>query len=241
MMMNTANLLLISNSTNAGEGYLDYCKQAIADFLKIYGVSRALFFPFAAVTFSCDEYERKVQEKLLPLGVEIESVHRARDAQQAVRDAQAIVVGGGNTFHLLKYIQDLALTEAVRDRVQRGAPYVGWSAGSNLACPTICTTNDMPIVAPDSLQAFNLIPFQINPHYLDAHPAGHAGETREQRLLEYTAANPNRYVAGLREASMLRLANGTLTLHGKRPMRVFKAGQPPLELHPTDDLQLLLA
>ena len=239
-MMSNANLLLISNSTNAGEGYLEYCRQAIADFLKSYGVSKALFFPFAAVTFSYDEYERKVQEKLLPLGVAIESIHRAHDAQQAVRSAQAVVVGGGNTFHLLKSIQDLALTEAVRDRVQRGAPYVGWSAGSNLACPTICTTNDMPIVAPKSLSAFDLIPFQLNPHYLDAHPAGHAGETREQRLLEYIAANPNRYVAGLREASMLRLASGALTLLGKRPMRVFKAGQPPLELHPSDDLQHLL-
>jgi dipeptidase E len=239
-MMNNANLLLISNSTNAGEGYLEYCKQEVADFLKSYGARRALFFPFAAVTFSYDEYERKVQEKLLPLGVEVESIHRAHNALQAVHNAQAIVVGGGNTFHLLKAIQDLKLTEAVRGKVQRGTPYAGWSAGSNLACPTICTTNDMPIVEPESLSAFNLIPFQLNPHYLDAHPAGHAGETREQRLLEYIAANPHRYVAGLREACMLRLTGGKLTLHGKRPMRVFKAGQPPLELQPADDLQLLL-
>ncbi|MDR0711940.1 MAG: dipeptidase PepE [Prevotellaceae bacterium] len=240
MMTNNANLLLISNSTNAGEGYLDYCKQDIADFLKEYGVSKALFFPFAAVTFSYDEYERKVQEKLLPLGVEVESIHRAHDAQQAVHDAQAIVVGGGNTFHLLKNIQELKLTEAIRSKALRGTPYVGWSAGSNLACPTICTTNDMPIVAPESLSAFNLIPFQINPHYLDAHPTGHAGETREQRLLEYIAANPHRYVAGLREACMLRLTSGKLTLHGKRTMRVFKAGQPPQELQPADNLQFLL-
>ncbi|MDR3189300.1 MAG: dipeptidase PepE [Prevotellaceae bacterium] len=238
--MNTANLLLISNSTNSGEGYLEYCKQDIADFLKTYGVSRALFFPFAAVTFSYDEYERKVQEKLLPLGVEIESIHRAHNAQQAVRDAQAIVVGGGNTFHLLRCIQDLQLMEAVRGKALSGAPYVGWSAGSNLACPTICTTNDMPIVEPESLSAFSLIPFQINPHYLDAHPTGHAGETREQRLLEYIAANPHRYVAGLREACMLRLTGGQLTLHGNRPMRVFKAGQPPQELQPADNLQFLL-
>ncbi|MDR2813827.1 MAG: dipeptidase PepE [Prevotellaceae bacterium] len=234
------HLLLISNSTNAGEGYLEYCKRDVAEFLKGYGASKALFFPFAAVTFSYDEYERKVREKLQPLGVEVESIHHARDAQQAVHDAQAIVVGGGNTFHLLKSIQDLKLMEIVRDKVQRGTPYAGWSAGSNLACPTICTTNDMPIVEPESLSALNLIPFQINPHYLDANPAGHAGETREQRLLEYIAANPCRYVAGLREACMLRLTNGKLTLHGKRAMRVFRAGQPPLELQPTDDLQLLL-
>ncbi|MDR3366477.1 MAG: dipeptidase PepE [Prevotellaceae bacterium] len=234
------NLLLISNSTNAGEGYLDYCKRDVADFLKGCGVSRALFFPFAAVTFSCDEYERKVQAKLLPLGVEIESIHRAHDARQAVREAQAIMVGGGNTFHLLKSMQDLKLMELMRDKVQRGTPYVGWSAGSNLACPTICTTNDMPIVAPESLSALNLIPFQVNPHYLDAHPEGHAGETREQRLLEYIAANPHRYAVGLREACALRLSGDVLTLHGNRPMRVFKAGRPPQELHPTDDLQFLL-
>jgi dipeptidase E len=234
-------LLLISNSTNAGEGYLEYCKQHIADFLKSYGGSKVLFFPFAAVTFSYDEYERKVQEKLLPLGVEVESIHRAHNAQQAVHDAQAIVVGGGNTFHLLKSIQDLGLTEIVRRKVQDGTPYVGWSAGSNLACPTICTTNDMPIVEPKGFSAFNLIPFQINPHYLDAHPTGHAGETREQRLQEYIAANPHRYVVGLREACMLSLINGELKLHGRHAMRVFKAGQAPLELQPVDNLQFLLS
>jgi dipeptidase E len=233
-------LLLVSNSTNAGEGYLEYCRQDIAGFLKKYGVSKALFFPFAAVTFSYDEYERKVLEKLLPLGVEVESIHHAHDAQRAVHDAQAIVVGGGNTFHLLKSIQGLQLTEAVRCKVHGGVPYVGWSAGSNLACPTICTTNDMPIVEPENFSAFNLIPFQINPHYLDANPAGHAGETREQRLQEYIAANPHRHVVGLREACMLTLTGGELKLHGKRPMRVFKAGQAPLELQPTDNLQFLL-
>jgi dipeptidase E len=234
-------LLLISNSTNAGEEYLEYCRQDIAEFLKSSGASKALFFPFAAVTFSYDEYERKVQEKLRPLGIEVESVHRVSDAPKAVSEAQAVMVGGGNTFHLLKAIQDLNLTEAVRRRALSGAPYVGWSAGSNLACPTICTTNDMPIVEPKSFSAFNLIPFQINPHYLDAHPTGHAGETREQRLQEYIAANPRRYVAGLREACMLRLTSGKLTLHGERSMRVLKAGQPPLELQPAENLQFLLA
>ncbi|MDR0414114.1 MAG: dipeptidase PepE [Prevotellaceae bacterium] len=234
-------LLLISNSTNAGEDYLEYCRQDIAEFLKNSGATRALFFPFAAVTFSCDEYERRVQEKLQPLGVDIESVHRAANPQKAVSEAQAIVVGGGNTFHLLKAIQDLNLTEAIRSRVRGGMPYAGWSAGSNLACPTICTTNDMPIVEPKSFEAFGFVPFQINPHYLDAHPEGHAGETREQRLQEYIAANPNRYVVGLREACMLTLTGGELKLRGKRPARVFKAEQPPMELQPADSLQFLLS
>ncbi len=234
------NLLLISNSTNAGEGYLEYCKQSIADFLQQYGVNRVLFFPFAAVSFSYDEYERKVQEKLSPLGVEVTSIHRCADTQKAVAEAQAIVVGGGNTFHLLKNIQDLGLVEAIHEKVKSGTPYVGWSAGSNLACPTICTTNDMPIVEPRSFSAFNFIPFQINPHYLDAHPDGHAGETREQRIQEYIIANPQRYVAGLREACMFTYVDGKLELHGSRTLRVFKHGQEPKEVKAGEDLGFLL-
>ncbi len=235
------NLLLISNSTNAGEGYLEYCKQSIADFLTQRGVSQALFFPFAAVSFSYDEYESRVQEKLSPLGIEVKSIHRCANAKKAVTEAQAIMVGGGNTFHLLKSIQDLDLVESIRSKVQGGAPYVGWSAGSNLACPTICTTNDMPIVEPRSFEAFGFVPFQINPHYLDAHPEGHGGETREQRIQEYIIANPHRYVAGLREACMLTYIDGKLQLHGAHSMRVFKHGQATKEVATDEDLQFLLS
>ncbi len=234
------NLLLISNSTNAGEPYLEYCKQDIADFLKQQGVTKALFFPFAAVTFSFHEYEEKVQAKLAPLGITVESIHRSIDSHKAVAEAQAIIVGGGNTFHLLKSIQDLDLVEAIRAKVQNGTPYVGWSAGSNLACPTICTTNDMPIVEPHTFEAFNFVPFQINPHYLDAHPEGHGGETREQRIQEYIVANPQRYVAGLREACMLTYVGGKLELIGNRTMRIFKHGEETKELKTGDDLQFLL-
>ncbi len=234
------NLLLISNSTNVGEPYLEYCKQRIADFLKAKKVRKALFFPFAAVTFSYDEYEQKVSDKLLPLGIEVDSIHRHSDARKAVAEAQAIVVGGGNTFHLLKSIQDLGLVEMVRQKVLAGTPYVGWSAGSNLTCPTICTTNDMPIVEPQSFNAFNLIPFQINPHYLDAHPEGHGGETREQRIMEYLAANKNRYVAGLREACMFYVEGNKLRMDGQRTLRVFKYGQEPKEYTANDDINFLM-
>jgi dipeptidase E len=234
------NLLLISNSTNSGESYLEYCKQDIAAFLKSNGVSNALFFPFAAVTFSYDEYEKRVQEKLSPLGISVQSIHRAAHPKQAVEQAQAVVVGGGNTFHLLKNIYDLELIEAVQSKVKSGAPYVGWSAGSNLACPTICTTNDMPIVEPRSLAALNLISFQINPHYLDVHAEGHAGETREQRILEYIAANRNRYVAGLREGCMFYVQGKNLKLVGNRNLRVFKHGATPQEYAPASDLQFLM-
>ena len=233
-------LLLISNSTNAGEAYLEYCKQHVADFLLENKVHKILFFPFAAVTFSYDAYQQKVQEKLAPFGIEVDSVHHYKNAKKAVAKAEAIVVGGGNTFHLLKNVQELGLITAIRKKVQAGTPYVGWSAGSNLTCPTICTTNDMPIVEPKSFSALNLIPFQINPHYLDVSPSGHAGETREQRIEEYIAANPNRFVAGLREGCMFYVEGNHLRLQGNRSLRVFKKGIEPQEYHASDDINFLM-
>lgn len=231
-------LLLISNSTNAGEAYLAYPKAQIGDFLT--GVSEVAFVPYAAVTFSYDAYEAKVQERFAELGIRVRSVHHEADPAAALAAAGAIVVGGGNTFHLLKQMQQEGLIEVIRRRVCGGVPYVGWSAGSNVACPTIGTTNDMPIVEPRSFEAAGLVPFQINPHYLDAHPDGHAGETREQRILEYIEANPGRYVAGLREGCMLRLEDGVLQLIGPRPMRIFRRGEAAREVAAGDDLSFLL-
>ena len=232
-------LLLISNSTNPGEPYLDYPKTRIKDFLGKDPV-KALFIPYAAVTFSFDEYEEKVSERFREIGHEIVSIHHFNDPVAAVQDAASIVVGGGNTWQLLKMIRDNNLIDIVRQKVFAGTPYIGWSAGSNVACPTIRTTNDMPVVQPDSFEAFNLIPFQINPHYLDANPAGHAGETREQRINEFIEVNPDIYVAGLREGSMLILENEKLILSGTSTLRIFKRGMDPLELGSNDDLTLLL-
>ena len=124
-------------------------------------------------------------------------------------------------------IRDNNLIDIVRKKVLAGTPYIGWSAGSNVACPTIRTTNDMPVVEPDSFDAFNLIPFQINPHYLDANPAGHAGETREQRIEEFIEANPGIFVAGLREGTMLIRENEKLSLFGPRKIRIFRKGDMP--------------
>jgi len=174
-------LLLISNSTNPGEPYLDYPKNQVKEFLGPRPV-KVLFIPYAAVTFSYDEYEKKVADRFSEVGHQIASIHHFSDPVKAVQEAEALAVGGGNTWMLLKTIRFNNLIDIVRKRVLSGMPYIGWSAGSNVACPTIMTTNDMPVVAPDSFNAFNLIPFQINPHYLDANPAGHAGETREQRI-----------------------------------------------------------
>ena len=231
-------LLLISNSTNAGEEYLRYPMPQIGEHLR--GIKEIVFVPYAAVTFSYAEYERKVQRRFDEIGVKVHSVHREKNPHKAVREAEAICVGGGNTFALAKKMQEQGLMSAILRKIKNGTPYVGWSAGSNVCCPTICTTNDMPIVEPQSFKAIGAIRFQINPHYLDANPAGHAGETREQRILEYIAANPRRYVVGLREGCMLRYDAGKLELIGQRPMRIFKKGIVPYEVCAGDDLSFLL-
>ena len=231
-------LLLISNSTNAGEEYLRYPMPEIGRFLD--GIHEIAFVPYAAVTFSYAEYERKVQARFSKLGIRVRSVHRAKDPAAMIRTAEAICVGGGNTFALARKMQQQGLMQAILRRIRAGVPYVGWSAGSNVACPTISTTNDMPIVEPESFRAIGAVKFQINPHYLDANPAGHAGETREQRILEYIEANPRRWVVGLREGCMLRLVDGKLELIGHRPMRLFRKGVETSEVEPGADLSFLL-
>ncbi len=231
-------LLLISNSTNPGEQYLDYPKQNIREFLGEKHI-KALFIPYAAVTFSYDDYEQKVRDRFREAGHDIISIHHYTDPVVAVRKASAIVVGGGNTWMLLKLLHDHRLIEPVREKVLAGIPYIGWSAGSNVACPTIMTTNDMPVAEPSSFKAFNLIPFQINPHYLDANPAGHAGETREQRIEEFIEVNPGIWVTGLREGTMFLIENREISLIGRRNVRIFKKDHQPLELGENDDFRFL--
>ena len=232
------NLLLISNSTNAGEEYLKYPIAEIAKTLK--GVSEVVFIPYAAVTFSYDEYEAKVQVRFNELGIKVKSIHHALNKRNFLRNAEAIVIGGGNTFALLKRMQEEDLLDMIHRRVKAGVPYIGWSAGSNVTCPTICTTNDMPIVQPESFRAIGLVSFQINPHYLDANPVGHAGETREQRIMEYLEANRSRYVVGLREGCMLRIDDNGIELIGSRPMRIFKKGIETYEVQPGDNIEFLI-
>lgn len=232
-------LLLISNSTNAGEAYLEYPKQNIKDFLGE-NVKTVLFVPYAGVTFSYDEYVSKVQARFDEIGYKVEGIHTFQNKIEAVKNAEAIVVGGGNTFHLAKNMQEQGLIKAIREKVMQGTPYVGWSAGSNVACPTIRTTNDMPIVEPESFNVCNLVKFQINPHYLDANPDGHAGETREQRLEEFLEVNPDMYVVGLREGTMLQIEGESIKLIGNRKARIFKKGMAPKELNSGDDLGFLL-
>ena len=221
-------LLLISNSTNAGEAYLDYPKHDINNFLG--KVKKIMFVPYAAVTFGYDEYQAKVQERLGEFDIEVDSIHLHENKVEAIKNAEAIVVGGGNTWHLLKTLQDLDLVSTIKEQVEvKEIPYIGWSAGSNMACPTIKTTNDMPISEPKSFSALGLIPFQLNPHYLDANPEGHAGETREQRIEEFLVANKEIYVAGLREGCILKVLDKDIELIGQKTLRVFKHDQEPME------------
>jgi dipeptidase E len=236
-----ARLLLISTSTLHGGGYLDACAAELADF---YGTSvqRVLFAPFALADRGA--YAQRVRERFARLGYAVDALHEASDARAAralVESAQAFFVGGGNTFRLLREMRRLELLEAVRARVQAGVPYAGSSAGSNLAGPTIRTTNDMPIVEPGSFDALALVPFQINPHYLDADPSStHKGETREQRINEFHEENAAP-VLGLREGAWVRVEGARTRLGGTRGVRLFRRGQAPLELEPGAELDALLA
>ena len=232
-------LLLLSNSRNSGGGYLDHAEGAIRAFLGP-GVGRVLFLPYAAVRVSYDAFAASVGIKLREWGYGLDCAHLASDPAAAVARAEAVVVGGGNTFHLLKQLYDHGLLEAIRARVAQGIPYVGWSAGANVAGLSIRTTNDMPIVQPPSFEALGLVPFQINPHYTDAVIPDHAGETRAERLLEFVAANPGVPVVGLREGSILRVEGGTLELLGEKSARVFESGREPAEYQSGFSLQFLM-
>ncbi|HSW17511.1 MAG TPA: dipeptidase PepE [Ramlibacter sp.] len=222
------NLLLLSNSTSEG-GYLQYALQGIGAWAG--QRRRAVFVPFAGVTRDWDDYARIVQEALAPTGIEVAPVHRAADAARAIAEAELLMVGGGNSFHLLHHCRRLGLLEPLREAVKAGTPYLGWSAGSNLACPTICTTNDMPVIDPGGLDALGLIPFQINPHYTNALPPGIRGETRNQRLAEFTRVRPEMPVLGLPEGNWLRISGARAELHGPQPAWWFLGSQEPRPLN----------
>lgn len=240
-------LLLLSNSTNSGEAYLGWTQPFIKSFIEKHQIKNVLFVPYAGVnlsdeslTKSYDLYEKKVAQVFHSWGVDLKSIHHASYPVSVLQAAECIAVGGGNTFHLVAELHRLKLMEVIRDRALAGVPFMGWSAGSNVACPTLRTTNDMPIIQPASFDCLNLIPFQINPHYLDANPAGHGGETRQQRIEEFQAINRNVVVVGLREASLIRVEGQSAHLEGYKPMRVFEYGKDPIELETGSDLSFLL-
>jgi len=235
-------LLLVSTSTLHGTGYLDHCEGAIASCLAASvsrTVSRVLFVPYAVA--DRDEYAAKARARFERIGFALDSVHDAREgAARAVEKAEAFFVGGGNTFRLLDALWRNDLVEPIRRRVLAGRPYIGTSAGSNVACPSINTTNDMPIVQPPSFAALNLVPFNINPHYLDPIPGStHMGETREERIAEFHEVH-KRAVVGLREGAWLVVDDATVTLEGSSGARLFRRGQPPREYPSGSQLDFLL-
>ena len=218
-------LLLISNSVCHGRPYLDHCADAIRQFLG--GIATITFVPYAAKDW--DGYVRQVRSALAGFGLKVESVHETGPWPHTLPDNPAVFVGGGNTFRLLKTIQDSRLLDQIRRRVLDGMRYMGSSAGANLACPTIKTTNDMPIVQPADFNALGLVSFQINPHYIDTDPnSTHMGETREKRIAEFHEEN-DLTVVGLREGSWIVVDQGRATLHGETGARIFVKGKAPAE------------
>jgi len=229
-------ILLISNSTLYGSGFLDHAEGEIRDFLGEIGP--VLFVPFAL--FDRDAYAAKTRTRFNAMGYELDSIHELPDQPRAVKDAAAIFIGGGNTFRLLKALYDFQILTLIREKVEDGMPYVGSSAGSNVAGPTIKTTNDMPIVEPPSFQALNLVSFQINPHYLDPDPdSKHMGETREERILQFLEENDTPVVS-LREGAMVRREEEATSLKGSTGARIFRKGRQPIEVPPGTRLDELI-
>src|SRR5690242_2834603 len=225
-------ILLISNSTVYGRDYLDHVETEIKAFL---GPDQAvLFFPFAL--FNREAYAAKAQARFAKMGLACKSVHEVSDPKRAIEETDAIFIGGGNTFRLLKALQDLDLIEPIRRCVRGGTPYLGSSAGSNVAAPTIKTTKDMPIVQPRSFDSLGLVPFQISPHYQDPDAnSKHMGETQEERILQFLEENETP-VVGMREGAWLLCANGAVTLKGETGARIFRHDKAPVEAKSGDNI-----
>jgi len=216
------NLLLVSTSTTFGTDYLEHCAPQILDLFHGSDVEHVLFIPYAL--FDRDGYADKAHSAFLDMGLGLESIHHSPDPVAAIHEAKGMFIGGGNTFRLLKTLHDLDLIEPIRNRVAKGMPYLGTSAGSNVACPTIMTTNDMPIVYPPTFAALNLVPFQINAHYRDPDPdTTHMGETRDTRIREFHEENSAPVVA-LREGAMLTVNGDSVTLIGESGGQLFRPG-----------------
>ena len=232
----TGNLLLLSTSKIFGGRYLDFAFDTVTELLQ--GRKRLAFVPYAVRDHA--GYTASVRAAFEPAGIAVTGLNEVAAPADAVRGAEAVFAGGGNSFRLLRELQDRGLIDAIRQQVLAGAPYMGSSAGSNMACPSLRTTNDMPIVQPASFAALNLIPFQLNPHYQDPDPGSrHMGETREQRITEFLEEN-DVPVLGLREGCWLRVAGDAAAIGGVAGARLFSRGGPPTELTPGDDVSALL-
>ena len=227
-----SRLLLISNSTVHGRGYLDHVESEIRDFVG--SRKRVVFVPYAL--HNRRAYCAQAETRLRELGLEFTSVHEVSNASREIEAAEIIFVGGGNTFRLLLELQKNNLIEPIRRAVRAGTLYIGSSAGSIVACPSLKTTKDMPVVQPMSFEAMSLVPFQISPHYLDPDPSStHMGETQEQRIQQFLEENEEA-VIGLREGSFLRVEENAVMLKGPHSARMFRGGAAPVEMPPGTNL-----
>lgn len=223
--------IIASTSTLHGSSYLEYLIPVLKTHFKTSG--EVLFIPFARPGgISHDSYTQKASEGLKPIGLNLKGIHEFTDMRKAVLEADAIFVGGGNTFLLVKQLHELGLMASLRQSVLNGAKYLGTSAGSNICGLTMQTTNDMPIVYPPSFETLGLLDFNINPHYLDPDSSStHKGETRETRLKEFQTFN-SEVVVGLREGSWIQIDGSAITLEGELPARIFQPGKAAYELSP---------
>ncbi len=225
------NIVLASTSTLYGGHYLDYLLPTLAELYK--DIDEVLFVPFARPSgISHDDYTQKAAVVFEKLGKKLVGLHTFDDKTLAVNNAKAYFAGGGNTFLLVKSLYDLGLMNILRYNIERGKPYLGCSAGSNIGGVNMKTTNDMPIVYPPSFDGMGLIPYNINPHYLDPNPdLHHNGETRETRILEFLTQNDLK-VIGLREGCWIRRIGATITVEGSEMTRIFEKDKPPIEIPP---------
>lgn len=239
----TLNRILAFSSSRVGNNdYLQTALPVMETFLGDKALTIA-FIPFAAVDNKYEAYTAMVQKALKELPHSMVTVQQD-NAKEVLEKADVIMVGGGNTFKLLHDIYTSQLLDIIRDKVNKGTPYIGWSAGSNITGPGIGTTNDMPVIAPKSFNALGLLPFQINPHYTNAKPLGHNGETRDQRLEEFMQMNPGLPIVALPEGTLLQLEGNQLQFLGEYPGVLFywdeKEVATKREIFPGEDLSFLL-
>lgn len=238
------NVLLFSNGKVAGNtSLLEFGIDWVAEAIERTGAKKLLFIPFAMIRGEYDDRLAQLNSVVAPFGASVTGIHQAQDPVEAIKAADGFIVSGGNTWVLNKMLHDQGLIGPLRKAIlKQDKLYIGWSAGTNIACPTIRTTNDMPIVSAAILPSLNLVPFQINPHYIEANISGHMGETRDERIEEFLIQNPHEIVVGIPEGTMLKVEGGKLTYHTATgaPLKLFQHQQEAKYFNAQDDIQAFM-
>ncbi len=238
------NVLLFSNGKVAGNtSLLEFGIDWVAEAIERTGAKKLLFIPFAMIRGEYDDRLAQLNSVVAPFGASVTGIHQAQDPVEAIKAVDGFIVSGGNTWVLNKMLHDQGLIGPLRKAIlKQDKLYIGWSAGTNIACPTIRTTNDMPIVSAAILPSLNLVPFQINPHYIEANISGHMGETRDERIEEFLIQNPHEIVVGIPEGTMLKVEGGKLTYHTATgaPLKLFQHQQEAKYFNAQDDIQAFM-